>query len=84
MNSNFAFRPVEPGDSPALAQLVSSSPSSGPASFTYDYQAGLLEIHEAFADDLHGIAATAALIAESGTCERSVGGKHGRNRFTSG
>ena len=59
MNSEFAFRPVEPDDSMALAQLVSSSPSSGPASFTYDYQAGLLEIHRAFADELHGIVATA-------------------------
>ena len=59
MNSEFGFRPVEPNDSPALAQLVSSSPSSGPASFTYDYQAGLLEIHGAFADELHGIVATA-------------------------
>jgi len=59
MNSEFEFRPVEPDDSPALAQLVSSSPSSGSASFTYDYQAGVLEIHEAFADELHGIVATA-------------------------
>ena len=59
MNSDFAFRPVEPDDSPGLAQLVSSSPSSGSTSFTYDYQAGLLEIHRAFADDLHGIVATA-------------------------
>ena len=59
MNSEFDFRPIEPGDSPALAQVVSSSPSSGPASFTYDYQAGVLEIHRAFADDLHGIVATA-------------------------
>jgi hypothetical protein len=59
MNSAFAFRSVQPDDSLALAQLVSSSPSSGPASFTYDYQAGLLEIHRAFADELHGIVATA-------------------------
>ena len=59
MNSEFGFRPVEPEDSPALAQLVSSSPSAGPASFTYDYQADLLEIHRVFADELHGIVATA-------------------------
>ena len=59
MNSDLEFRPVQPDDSLALAQLVSSSPSSGPASFTYDYKAGLLEIHGAFADELHGIVATA-------------------------
>jgi predicted N-acetyltransferase YhbS len=58
MDREFGFRPVEPEDSPALAQLVSSSPSSGSASFTYDYQAGVLDIHKAFADDLHGIVAT--------------------------
>ena len=59
MNSEFGFRPIEPDDSPALAQLVSSSPSSGSTSFTYDYQAGVLDIHKAFADELHGIVATA-------------------------
>jgi predicted N-acetyltransferase YhbS len=59
MNREFAFRPVEPDDNPALAQLVSASPSSGPASFTYDYRAGVLDVHRAFAEDLHGIVATA-------------------------
>ena len=59
MEGRFTFRPLKADDSPALAQLVSSSPSSGLASFTYDYQAGLLEIHRAFADELHGIVSTA-------------------------
>jgi len=59
MDSRFDFRPMEPDDSPVLAELVSSSPSAGPASFAYDYQAGVVEIHRAFAEDLHGIVATA-------------------------
>jgi hypothetical protein len=59
MDSRFDFRPMEPDDSPALAELVSSSPSAGPASFAYDYRAGVVEIHRSFAEDLHGIVATA-------------------------
>jgi hypothetical protein len=59
MDGKFGFRPMEPGDSPALAELVSSSPSAGPASFGYDYRAGVVEIHRAFAEDLHGVVATA-------------------------
>jgi predicted N-acetyltransferase YhbS len=59
VDNTFKFRPAEPDDSPALAHLVSSSPSTGPASFAYDYQAALLDVHRAFADDLHAIVATA-------------------------
>ncbi len=59
MNSEFEFRPVEPDDGPALAGLVSSTPSSGSTSFTYDYSDGVLDVHKAFASNLHGIVATA-------------------------
>jgi GNAT superfamily N-acetyltransferase len=59
MESRFDFRPMEAADSPALAELVSSSPSAGPASFAYDYRAGVDEIHRAFAEDLHGVVVTA-------------------------
>ena len=59
MNSISDCRPMEAADSPALAELVSASPSAGPASFAYDYRAGVVQIHRAFAEDLHGIVATA-------------------------
>ena len=59
MDSKFGVRPAVPEDSPALAELVSSSPSAGPASFSYDYQAGVVEVHQAFAEDLHGVVGTA-------------------------
>jgi ribosomal protein S18 acetylase RimI-like enzyme len=59
MNVEFGFRPVEPDDSPALAGLVSSTPSSGSTGFTYDYLASALDVHKAFASNLHGIVATA-------------------------
>jgi GNAT superfamily N-acetyltransferase len=59
MDNRFGFRPAVPEDSPALAELVSSSPSAGPASFAYSYRAGVVEVHQAFAQDLHGILGTA-------------------------
>ena len=58
MERDLVFRTIEPGDGPALGALIASSPSTGPTSFTYDYQADALEIHKAFAVSLHGIVAT--------------------------
>ena len=57
MTIQVLFRPIKPDDGPALAALIASSPSAGLISFTYDYQADVLEISRAFATDLHGIVA---------------------------
>jgi hypothetical protein len=58
MTGKIKYRPIEPEDGPGLDALISYNPSSGSISFSYDYQADILEVNKAFANDLHGIVAT--------------------------
>jgi hypothetical protein len=58
MTDKIKCRPIEPEDGPGLDALISYNPSSGSISFSYDYQADILEVNKAFANDLHGIVAT--------------------------
>lgn len=51
------YRLVSSEDSPALESLIAATADSGGIGFTDDYQAEMLAVHRALADDLHGAVA---------------------------
>lgn len=54
------YRPAAPADGPALEALVAATADAGLIGFTDEYQADLLAVHRALADDLHGAVAVRA------------------------
>ena len=57
MTHKIHFRAIQPEDGEALGALIAANPSTGLMSFTYEYQADVLEVSKASASDLHGAAA---------------------------
>jgi GNAT superfamily N-acetyltransferase len=54
------YRLVSPQDSPDLEELIAATSDAGRIGFTDQYQADLLGVHRALADDLHGAVAMRA------------------------
>jgi GNAT superfamily N-acetyltransferase len=54
------YRLVSPQDSPDLEELIAATSDAGRIGFTDQYQANLLSVHQALADDLHGAVAVRA------------------------
>jgi len=51
------FREIKLEDGPALGALIEANPSTGLMSFSYEYQADVLEVNKASASDLYGLVA---------------------------
>jgi GNAT superfamily N-acetyltransferase len=57
MTNKVSFRAIKPEEGPALGALIAANPSTGLMSFSYEYQADVLDVNKATASDLHGLAA---------------------------
>lgn len=57
MIEEITYRLVKPEDSQALESLIAATADAGRIGFTDDYQADLLAVHRALAEELHGAVA---------------------------
>jgi ribosomal protein S18 acetylase RimI-like enzyme len=57
LNGEVQYRLIRPEDSAALERLVAACPDTGRINFTYAYQADLLAVHRALAENLQGVVA---------------------------